>query len=700
MSNPHIHLVHKAGIRVLKAISASIRIQILNLLQEKGSMSYSELMSSLKLDTTRDAGRFAYHLKSLLKADLIEPDVETRKYHLTDLGRHIIRVTDDIEDRTYKRRKMLVRTSRFSIEEFDRNKITKSLVKEANVPTDLAQKIARETEKRLQRFQIKYVTAPLIREIVNTILLEKHYEDFRHNLTRLGLPVQEVTSLIKTSEQNVDTIQKAAGNAVIEEYTLLKILPREISDAYLSGSLYLNNLATWILKPNEIIHSLPFFLRIHKPKTFEATLNLITNVIRNTSIEINGYQSFENINIHLAPFIKNLPINRIQELLRLFIKSLSQTPQEPTTLTLELAENQHPDVTNLTMQLLKALDEENKINPLRNPKIVIKLRQQLSKATEVGPVLLKAHEIALKSTLIYFANLNPTDQRNATYIASGLRMNDDWLHDKELDIQRTGNLDTVTINLPRISFESKGNVERFLEQLGLQLKRASQALDIKFKAIKKRIIQNQLSYLAQKFNDDQYFRLNNTSRTISLMGLLDAVEEMMVSQGNDPKDNGKISDLTERILKFAYSYTKEQSKKPEIRLSLAIIKNRVAAFRLAKLDVEKYGWGVVRTHGSKNNPYYINVNEVSFTKREQILLEERIHQLTPGGHLALISPFNQDVSAEAILSQTKQIARGNIRFYVYNIPSMYCYSCRSSNFGIHKKCPNCESTNIFTMTFC
>ncbi len=656
-------------------------------------------MSSLKLDTARDAGRFAYHLKSLLKADLIETDTESRKYHLTDLGRHVIRVTDDIEDRTFKRRKMLVRTSKFSIEEFDRNKITKSLVKEANVPTDLAQKIARETEKRLQWFQTKYVTAPLIREIVNTILLEKHYEDFRHDLTRLGLPVQEVTSLIKTSEQNVDTIQKAAGNAVIEEYTLLKILPREISDAYLSGSLYLNNLATWILKPNEIIHSLPFFLRIYQPKTFEAALNLIINVIRNTSIEINGYQSFENFNIYLAPFIKNLPTNRMKELLRFFIKSLNQSLKEPTTLTLELDGNQHSDITNLTMQLLITLDEENKINPLGNPKVVIKLKQQPSRATEIEPILLKAHEVALRSTLIYFANLNPEDQRNATYIASGHRMDDDWLHDQELDIQRTGNLDTVTINMPRISLESKGNVERFLEQFGLQLKIASQALDIKFKAIKKRIKQNQLKYLTQKFNDDQYFRLDNATRTISLIGLMDAVEEITVSQGYDLKDYGKISGFTERILDFSYSYTKEQSKKPEIRLSLANLPNRTAAFRLAKLDLERYGRGAVRTHGRKDNPYYNNVNEVSLSKGEQILLEERIHQLTPGGHLALISPIDQDVSAETILSQTREIAKGNIRFYVYNIPSMYCISCKRTLLSVHKKCPSCGSTKILARTF-
>ena len=53
-------------------------------------------MKILRLSPTRDAGRFAYHLKYLLKADLVEPDTEAKKYRLTDLGRTIIDVTEDI----------------------------------------------------------------------------------------------------------------------------------------------------------------------------------------------------------------------------------------------------------------------------------------------------------------------------------------------------------------------------------------------------------------------------------------------------------------------------------------------------------------------------------------------------------------------------------------------------------------------------
>ena len=83
---------------MLKAVSSSIRLQVLTLLLEKGPLSYTEIMNILRLNPSRDAGRFAYHLKSLLKADLIEPDVKTKKYRLTDLGRMLVDVAETLRN--------------------------------------------------------------------------------------------------------------------------------------------------------------------------------------------------------------------------------------------------------------------------------------------------------------------------------------------------------------------------------------------------------------------------------------------------------------------------------------------------------------------------------------------------------------------------------------------------------------------------
>ena len=121
------------GVKVLKAVSSPLRLQILNLLFDKGGLSYTELMNALKMNPSRDAGRFAYHLKFLLKADLIEPDSEAKKYSLTDLGKMVLDVADRVEKKADKPRGLTIRTSHYTFEEFDVNKIANSLIKEAVV---------------------------------------------------------------------------------------------------------------------------------------------------------------------------------------------------------------------------------------------------------------------------------------------------------------------------------------------------------------------------------------------------------------------------------------------------------------------------------------------------------------------------------------------------------------------------------------
>jgi DNA-binding transcriptional ArsR family regulator len=149
-------LPHRArGVKVLKAISSPLRLQILNLLFDKSALSYTELMNQLKMNPSRDAGRFAYHLKFLLKADLVEADAEAKKYYLTDLGKMVIDVADRVEKKAVKPRGMLVRTSHFTFEEFDANKIANSLIREAKMPADIAQKTAKEAEKLILKSKIK-----------------------------------------------------------------------------------------------------------------------------------------------------------------------------------------------------------------------------------------------------------------------------------------------------------------------------------------------------------------------------------------------------------------------------------------------------------------------------------------------------------------------------------------------------------------
>lgn len=727
--------VRKKGVRVLKAVGSGIRLQVLTLLYDKGALSYTEIMTNLKLSQSKDAGKFAYHLKFLLKTDLIEPDLENKKYKLTDLGKMLVDIAEEIERHTFKQKKTIVRTSRLAIEEFDRNKIALSLIKEANVPVGLAQKIAREAEKRFQAFKTKYLTAPLIREVVNTILLEKGLEDYRHKLTRLGVPVYDVSQLIKntaiTNAPSIEIVHKKAGDAVIEEYTLLSILPREVVDAHMSGALNLDNLGTWVLEPNEIMHDLRYFLKngahtanhhetsylCKPPKTLEQLLAVILNLLRMTSGEVSGEQTLDYFNLFLAPFTKGLLPEEVKEELRLFLCSLSQETRIAATLGLELVapaflkeqeaigpegksngfyRDFEEEGRKLATTLLQLIIEESKVKPVFSPGIVIKLRPEVLNNNECEPILLLAHQLASFVGTPYFANLCPEKQRFASYAATCSRLGIEWKGDWELDTLQTGNMDHVTINLPRIAYQSEGKQAKFFQLLDEQLEIAAQALEIKQQIIKQRLDEGLLPFLQQKISENNgYFRRENATRAISLCGLYEAVYALYRKSLHKDAEALKFA---EEIMKSTSTFTKEHSRKPENRTVCSLVSRAEASRRFAGLDAERFGWATINVQGSKEQPFYTNLGiipknqEISW--QDRLATEESFHKLTYGGHITLLPLTEAAASPDDLLSTTKQIANTySVGFFAYDRILSYCTNCKHLAYKILPKCQFCGAVN-------
>ncbi len=725
--------------RVLKAVSSTMRMKVLNLLFERGPLSYTEIMNILRLNPSRDAGRFAYHLKFLLKANLIEPDVKTKKYRLTELGQMMVGVAEEIRERFLKRKKMLVRTSRLAMEEFDRNKITESLVKEANVPIDLAQKISRETEKRLSEFKTKYLTAPLIREIVNAILIEKGLEEYRHKLTRLGLPVHDVTQLIRSigaQSLGVEAVHRAAGDAVLEEYTLLNVLPRDVADAHLSGALHINNLGCWILKPNEFMHDLRFFFRdglnpggtsftgpsYLPPKSFESALLVASNLLKLAATEISGEQGLDFFNVFLAPFARGLKAERLRKGLQFFVSNLNQFLSDKglpidASLGIELVVPKflekkkaigpggkkvgcYADFVEETLLisslLLEAMLEDDKHKPVFNPSLIIKLRPEALRSKESEGLLFQSHKLASQTGLPYFANLCSKEQRQASYSATGCRFAADWKGDWELGTLQTGSLDSVIINLPRVSYDSEGDRTKFLKLLDEQLEMTLRALEIKYRTIKRRAREGLLPFLTQETDGDRYFRLENSTRLVGFVGLSEAVQSL---SGNALYEDEEALGLAEEILKSLFSGVRRGAKKPETRAVLSMVPNANAAKRMAELDVERYGWARVKVQGGKEQPFYTDMVAVPLKAdipwKNRLSIEQRFHMVTPGSHLALIQLADSEQNPEELLSTTRQITKTyQVGLYTYNRNLAYCSRCQKTFYGVMSKCPLCGSVNM------
>jgi ribonucleoside-triphosphate reductase (formate) len=703
---------------VLDAASAPVRLHILKLLVSKGPLPYTEIMYEAKLDPVRDAGKFVYHLKTLRKAGLVAIEKGTKKYGITDLGKILVEFSRDLEEWiAVKRGRLFVRTSKMTIEEFDRTRIASSLVTEASMPQSLADEIASEAEERLLRFGTTYLTAPLVRELVNTILVERKLEEYRHKLTRLGLPVNDVTVLLKEAGQkHLDSawVQSSAGAAVTEEYVLLNSLPRLLVDAHFSGQIHLEDPESWILKPSVFSHDpRPFFRRglpgSQPPTSLESALGTLLRLAKVTEGQVSGEQVFDHINYLLAPFIKGVPNQRVQEAVRLFLSQLnwngfSNTLPFQSTIGLDRTapnvleqsdaigpngrkEGKYadygPEAEELLRTIIDAAKEIAQDNPLVNPSITMRLNRD--KISEPDGLLSATHEASLKHSIMNYLVQNPGE----TYTTSSEGCM--FVTDSMGDVARGAMVGTVQVNLPRIAYESTGKDERFLQGATTAVDEAVRALEIRGQAIQERMREGLLPLLSWQTDGSAYYG-SQPMAEISLLGLNEAVRHHMKKD----VDNKDSLVFLKKIIETARRAISESDSR-KLRIRVGLHPSPEASSRLASIDAEKYGFSTIVYQGSKRYPYYTDVPVIPLTQKtlfqSRASLEGEVQRFLDGG--SILPLLLSDKSTTTGLTKASQLlGESGVKHFTFSKMLSRCQSCYHVDSGVQTKCSKCNSDKL------
>jgi len=226
----------------LRILGQKIRIDILKKLNNSlVPLPYSILQKEIS-NINKSTINLSFHLKTLKESKLIESLGDG--YQITILAKKILKNIISMEQILNAQNKILmIRTSKYSKEPFNINKIQEYLIKEGEMDVFQAKQIAQEVEERLSKTNIEYFTAPLMREYINAVLLENGLEKVRHKLTRLGTPPYEVFKLFEDNHVNPEQFIKRLGSDVSEQFLLLNLLPNDLADLYLSGELALINLS-------------------------------------------------------------------------------------------------------------------------------------------------------------------------------------------------------------------------------------------------------------------------------------------------------------------------------------------------------------------------------------------------------------------------------------------------------------------------
>jgi ribonucleoside-triphosphate reductase (formate) len=673
-------------VRMIFSVMASPnRIDILRILNSKGPLTYSELKSLAGFKSKKESGKFAYHLRKLLRQSLVALNKAERRYTITNLGKLVLSLARQIEERSIiESGKMYVRTSRHSIEEFNSNRITQSLVREANMPLEQAHKITEEVENKVYKFQTVYLTSSLIRETVNSILIEHGYEEFRSKLARLGLPGSDISDMFNNSmysKNGVEGILSETSLAVFSENLLFNVLPKDITDMHLAGELNISNTGLWNLMPdtvfidtrNIIENGLNFkgkYLNVSRVKPIRtidditAVLPILVSVLsREASREI----ILDNFISTISNKIQNNNENIESVFSRAFISSSisrSYTSSGFPVITFPIS----LDGGSITRSILGAYMKYLDHTPIPN----------------IGLSLVGNDHDSVKANSDLLGNI--VKHGGILSISKNFRSHIGIV--KTLADEKASSvlsLQSLAINLPRLAFQSNKDETYFRARLALMIKPAVSALLARKNSILEMTRREMLPVLA---NITQMMKLSKMNLVINLTGIRESVYNILGHEFDG-------EEIIQKVLHTAVEVASIQGKEAEddsIRIAMITDDSNK---RLASLDSEKYG-NMYREASdetmikSYSQGLLINGRDLLSNTDPIIESSNSIDKLLNGG-----VSLNVDVSDLTDGELMDCIDKSHdLNFFRPIYRNKVCSSCGAKISTSSEVCQNCGSTNF------
>ncbi|MCH8972523.1 MAG: helix-turn-helix domain-containing protein [Thaumarchaeota archaeon] len=673
-------------VRMIFSVMASPnRIDILRILNSKGPLTYSELKSLAGFKSKKESGKFAYHLRKLLRQSLVALNKSERRYTITNLGKLVLSLARQIEERSIiESGKMYVRTSHEAIEEFNSQKIIQSLVREGGLPLELAQKITEEVENRIYKYQTTYLTGALIREMVNSVLLEHGHEEYRNKLARLGLPVydvQDMLSKVDIIDNGTPGLLSTTGQKVFAEHLLTNTLPKDIADSHLSGDLHITSPGTWSLVPDTIFVNVKELIddgidlggkylavsRIASIKDLDDLVSSLSTIILLISREASQEIVMDGLVQLLAKHTKN--ISELEHKLTNAFANVSTASKYNTTTQLSFRLQLGSDV-KVVNTILAAYKNYAKITPI--PRIGLIIDHEKGKLSDVSKTL--AEIIILGGKVIV----------SKGSVSSGGISNETTKNTGSLAIK----LQSISINLPRLAFESNKDETYFRARMALLMKPALSSMALRKKDISD-LTRRGLNPVLAKIT--QYMQRNSISLVLNLVGLREAIFNIL-----GYKDNKEGRHILHKVIETAIDIATKKGKElgEDVRICMT---ESDGSSRFASLDGEKYGKNsLLNTIESDSYSEGVDLkgSEISelTTKNEKITECNKIAKMLNGGLLVQLQ-LGDDSKVDDIKNTIEQTAQLIPTFKPVKQVCI-CVECGHKDEKLTNKCSKCKSPNI------
>jgi ribonucleoside-triphosphate reductase len=582
-------------------------------------------------------------------------------------------------------KQLYIRTSSEYLEEWNKERIVNTLIRETYIDRRTAEVISDEVEKQIIGLNVNILTSTLIRELVGAKLIELGLEKAHKMHMRLGVPLYDVDQIILHQGRNnaeflpgPELTNLALASRIKREYALINVFSQEVADAHLRGDIYLEGLE-FIDRLYCVGLSLEYLKKFGlnfsesgiKAKPAKHPEALISQMVGFTEI-LRGHffysVEWDAVNTLFAPYTEGLTNAELKQLAQKLVFELSRQSMSLRVATLlnlywyvpgDLAQEKAigssrktrakkkqydsylTEAQRFLMTLLGVLSESNDEGKnFTLPLPLIHIPDEFFNAPGTSDFLGKLAEFILRkghASIIFERGEKRQVFRSFTLPCKALECPEEPWQTRHAVIH------SVVINLPRFGYIAHGSDLHLFAKLTETMELAAEAHMQKRVFIEKLLAagrEGPLGILMMKQDGKSFLRLEQADFFIGLVGLNELVQ---IHRGKQFHESDEAVEFGLEIIAHMESVCKRLSQRHHISFVLGGFPNQAVSLRLARLDLRYYSpdSGYV-TKGDLSsgkvhytNSIYMNPDE-AFPLLQRIKIEGRFSYYMPGGTISWI----------------------------------------------------------------
>lgn len=278
-----------------------------------------------------------------------------------------------------------------------------------------------------------------------------------------------------------------------------------------------------------------------------------------------------------------------------------------------------------------------------------------------------------------------------------------WKNEEGEDISAGRmNLGVVSLNIPRIAMESKGDKNKFNELLEERLSIVKDALLYKARRVMEAepanapIIYKHGAFGKRLAEEDKVSDLFLNKRATLSLGYIGLYEAAAFFYGSQWEENNEAKLFTLEIIEALKAHADEWSEESDLHVSVYSTPSESLTDRFCQLDTEKFGRvNDITDKGYYTNSFHYDVRK-SPTPFEKIDFEKDYPKYTGGGFIHYCEYPKLQANRKA-LEAVWDYAYDRVGYLGTNTPIDHCYECDfEGDFKPTEKgfeCPQCGNTD-------